>query len=229
MARNKHPEETVSRILDAAMQLFLEKGYDATTIQDIVDHLDVTKGALYHHFKSKEEILSAAIDRQSEPLMRKLVAIRDDPRMTGLEKLQALFESSMEGPQLPLSAELAIEPDPVKNSRLLGMQFASISDEVAPEFVEPIIRQGMEDGTIRTEYPREMAEVILILANLWVSPMFRMTDANQLRRRMDYYVNLVHLMGADVRPGRITGMLEDFRDGYERKLKERGEREGEET
>ena len=84
MARNKYPEETVSRILDAAMRLFREKGFEHTTIQDIVDQLDVTKGAVYHHFKSKEDILDAAIDRESEPLMRLLVEIRDDPRMTWL-------------------------------------------------------------------------------------------------------------------------------------------------
>lgn len=224
MARNKHPEETVGRILDVAMRLFAEKGFEHTTIQDIVDNLNVTKGAVYHHFKSKEDILDAAIERESAPLMKELVAIRDDPRMTGLEKMQALFEASMDGPQLPLSAEVAVEPDPVKNSRFLGMQYRSIIEEVAPGFVEPIIRQGMEDNTIRTEHPREMAEVVLILANLWVSPMFRMTDADQLRRRMDYYVELLHLMGLNVKPGRITGMLEDFRSGYEQKLQERGGR-----
>ena len=224
MARNKYPEETVSRILDVAMRLFKEKGFEHTTIQDIVDQLDVTKGAIYHHFKSKEEILDAAVSRESEPLMRLLEQIRDDPRMTGLEKMQALFEASMDGPQLPLSAEVAMEPDPLKNSRFLGMQYRSIIDEAAPQFVEPIIRQGMEDGTIRTDHPQEMAEVILMLANLWVSPSFRMTDAESLRRRMDYYVELLHLMGLDVQPGRIAGMLEDFRDGYERNLQEKGER-----
>ena len=115
-------------------------------------------------------------------------------------------------------------PDPVRNSRFLGMQYQSIVEEVAPQFVEPIIREGMADGTICTEHPQEMAEVILMLANLWVSPAFRMTDAESLRRRMDYYVELLHLMGLDVQPGHIAGMLEEFRDGYERNLQEKGER-----
>lgn len=227
MARNKHPEETVNRILDVALALFYEKGYDKTSIQDIIDQLGgLTKGAVYHHFKSKEDILSAALDRENAELIKMLVAIRDDPSMTGLEKLQAMFEASIDGPQMPMSAEMAINPDPVKNARLLGMQFASINDETVPLFVEPIIRQGMEDGTIRTEHPQEMAEVIVLLANLWVSPMFRMTDAEHMLRRLDYYVNLLHLLGADVHPGRITGMLESFRDGYEQKLHELGAKEG---
>ena len=47
MARNKYPEVTVEKILDAAQRLFLEKGYESTTIQDIVDHLGgLPKGAV---------------------------------------------------------------------------------------------------------------------------------------------------------------------------------------
>ena len=47
MARNKHPEETMNRILDVALALFFEKGYDNTSIQDIIDGLGgLTKGAV---------------------------------------------------------------------------------------------------------------------------------------------------------------------------------------
>lgn len=67
MARNKYPEVTVQRILDASMKLFLEKGYENTTIQDIVDELgDLSKGAIYHHFKSKEDIIQAVGDKVHE-------------------------------------------------------------------------------------------------------------------------------------------------------------------
>ena len=52
MARNKHHEETVGRILDVASRLFLEKGYEHTSIQDIINNLGgLSKGAIYHHFK----------------------------------------------------------------------------------------------------------------------------------------------------------------------------------
>ena len=54
MSRNKYPEETVNLILDVSQRLFIEKGYDNTTIQDIIDELGgLTKGAIYHHFSSK--------------------------------------------------------------------------------------------------------------------------------------------------------------------------------
>lgn len=218
MARNKYPEETVNRILDVSMKLFLEKGFDHTTIQDIVDNLDVTKGAIYHHFKSKEDILSAALDRENVELLKQLTAIRDDRAMTGLEKLQTLFEVSMSGPQLSMSAAMAINPDPVGNSRLLGLQFQSVLEESAPLFVEPIIRQGMEDGTIQTDQPREMAEVLVLLANLWVSPMFRMSSAEDMAERVRYYVRIVHLLGANVEDLGISQQLENYRADYESEL-----------
>ena len=55
MPRNKYPEQTVEKILDAAAALFAEKGYQSTTLQDIIDATGLSKGAVYHHFRSKEE------------------------------------------------------------------------------------------------------------------------------------------------------------------------------
>lgn len=87
MARNKHPEETVNLILDVALALFFEKGYDNTSIQDIIDGLGgLTKGAVYHHFKSKEDILSAALDRDNQALFDELAAPATTAGMTGAEK-----------------------------------------------------------------------------------------------------------------------------------------------
>lgn len=64
MARIKHPEETVNLILTVAFRLFMKKGYEHTSIQNIIDHLSgLSKGAIYHHFKSKEDIFAAITDR----------------------------------------------------------------------------------------------------------------------------------------------------------------------
>ena len=54
MPRNKYPEQTVEKILNAAAALFAEKGYAHTTLQDIIDATGLSKGAVYHHFQSKE-------------------------------------------------------------------------------------------------------------------------------------------------------------------------------
>ena len=117
MSRNKYPEVTVEKILDAAERLFLERGYEHTTIQDIVDELGgLTKGAVYHHFKSKEEILDAVSDRmffRNDPFE----AVRSRTDLNGLGKLREailIYNADEE------SAELTRQTIPIsKNPRLL--------------------------------------------------------------------------------------------------------------
>lgn len=212
MSRNKYPEETIAKILDTSLRLFLEKGYEKTTIQDIVNNLEgLTKGAIYHHFKSKEEILDAALDRADAAAFRAYKEIRDDQNMSGIQKLQAMFEASANSSQMELAPRMAIDPDPVKNSRLLGVMYRSIFNEVVPRYIEPIIREGMDDGTIRTEQPREMAEVLVLLANLWVAPIFSDISADQLAARMKFYMKMLKEMGADLSEEKVVGRVEQFR------------------
>ena len=89
MARNKHPEETINRILDISYTLFMEKGYEQTTIQDIVNELGMSKGAIYHHFKSKEEIIEALCRKRYE--IRGSEEIINQSSLNGLQKIKALL------------------------------------------------------------------------------------------------------------------------------------------
>src|SRR6187402_55490 len=60
--RRGRPGHDLAAVLQAAIDLFNRKGYDATSIGDVADHLGVTKSAVYHHVPSKEHLLSAALD-----------------------------------------------------------------------------------------------------------------------------------------------------------------------
>ena len=83
MARNKYPEETHKRILDVSTKLFFEKGYEQTSLQDIIDGLGgMTKGAIYHHFASKEDILIAVVNRMCDDNSVEMARIRDDASLT---------------------------------------------------------------------------------------------------------------------------------------------------
>ena len=118
MARNKYPELTVEKILDVAQKLFLEQGYEQTTIQDIVDNLGgMTKGAVYHHFKSKEEIINALADKmflENNPFS--IVKSRSD--LNGLQKIQlAIMLNQDESDKTELSKQ-AIPL--LKNPRILA-------------------------------------------------------------------------------------------------------------
>ena len=60
--------DTRARILDVAMELFAEHGYEKTSLREIADRLGVTKAALYYHFRTKEDILAGIVDSMSAPI-----------------------------------------------------------------------------------------------------------------------------------------------------------------
>lgn len=198
MARNKYPEETVKRILDAALELFLEKGYEHTSIQDIIDRLgNLTKGAIYHHFKSKEDILLAVMERlYGNHDDNWLTLLRDDSGMTGLEKLRKLFRISITNPgQLEMFKS---GPNMMENPKMLVMQMRSIMESTAPRFVRPLIDEGIADGSIQTDYPQQLAEVILLLINLWVTPMVFDADTHVILDRLAFFRRLTEGVGLDL-------------------------------
>jgi AcrR family transcriptional regulator len=60
--------DTRARILDIALELFAEHGYEKTSLREIADRLGVTKAALYYHFRTKEDILAGIVDSMSAPI-----------------------------------------------------------------------------------------------------------------------------------------------------------------
>lgn len=174
MARNKYPEETVQRILDVSLRLFLEQGYDHTTVQDIIDRLGgLSKGAIYHHFKSKEHIFEAVMARMFEHKEKELAAILDTPGITGLEKLRRMLHASLGDPKQ--DQLFIIAPNMRQNARFLGSQLMGV-DEAARDFIAPVLREGVRDGSIRTDHPDEVAELLLLIANFWLNPLVYEVD-----------------------------------------------------
>lgn len=70
MGSTQHPRRgnTRQRIQDVALELFAEQGYEKTSLREIAERLDVTKAALYYHFKTKEDILISLFDDLTRPI-----------------------------------------------------------------------------------------------------------------------------------------------------------------
>lgn len=210
MARNKYPEETVNRILDESFRLFLEKGYEHTTIQDIINNLGgLSKGAIYHHFRSKEEILNAVTDRALNGMCTNMSAVRDRKDLNGKEKLVEMFRVSVRSPEQ--EQIFSTVPDLMKNPQLLALQFQKMMEETIPRYVEPVIIEGAEDGSIPTEHPRQLAELLMLLCNIWLNPLlFRMTE-EELLGKLQLFNQLFQGIGLN--------LLEDLEGDMEARLK----------
>lgn len=215
MARNKHPEETVNLILDVATRLFMEKGYEHTSIQDIINHLGgLSKGAIYHHFKSKEDILVAVTDKMTEESNKQLKTIRDREDLNGKEKLKTIFQKSIFRPAL--DEMFAAAPNVSDNPRLIFSTIRDTVDVVAPDYIVPIIEEGIGDGSIRTEYPAELAELIILIANVWLNPMIFDSTPEETYRKIMVFRQMMQGLGLDIVDDEMRDRMRDLAALYQK-------------
>ena len=218
MARNKYPEVTVERILDVSQRLFLEKGYENTTIQDIVDELGgLTKGAVYHHFKSKEEIMDAVGDRMffsNNPFE----AVRGRTDLNGLQKLREAVRLNQSDKE---RVRLTAQSIPIaKSPRLLQEMIVSNRKVLTPYFLE-LIEEGNRDGSMHTNYPREIAELLPLLTSLWLLPSIFPASREQMKRKFLFLGEMLEKMGVPLMDDSIRALVDDFFDQIPEELPEK--------
>lgn len=215
MARNKYPEETRNLIIETAERLFIEKGYEHTSIQDIIDHLGgLSKGAIYYHFKSKEEIMDAVATKMYSPSNDQLYRICRRKDLNGLEKLRELFRTSAFSPALKEMFSAA--PDMMKNPLLLKLLLNETQTEAA-DMVRKILEEGIGDSSIRTEYPRELAEVLMLVSNVWLNPMIYHSSPAETVQKLKFYQYTLRLWGLDILDDEVITSLEEYTVLYNQK------------
>ena len=209
MARNKYPEETVARILEVARRLFMEKGYDNTTIQDIVDQLGgLSKGAVYHHFKSKEEIMDAVCDQMfydNNPFE----AVRQRTDLNALEKLREAIRLNQAD---EFRVDMTIQAIPItRNPRLMAEMVESNRRVLTPYYLE-LLEEGNRDGSIHTEYAREIAELLPLLTSLWLLPSVFPASREEQRRKFTFLGEMLDKMGVPLMDDSIRAVVDAFFD-----------------
>ena len=216
MARNAHPEETVQLIKTVAYRLFMEKGYEHTSIQDIIDHLGgLSKGAIYHHFKSKEDLLVAVTDAMTSESNRMLTVIRDRTDLTGKEKLKTIFKEAI---NRSVQDEIfMVAPDFHRNPKLLFSLLHDTIDNVAPNYILPIIKQGIADGSLETDYPEQLAELILLVANVWMNPMIFNSSPEESYQKFMVFRQMLQGFGLDLVDDEILERLVELTAIYQKR------------
>lgn len=206
MARNKYPEVTVDKILEVAERLFLEKGYDNTTIQDIVDGLGgLTKGAIYHHFKSKEEIIDALGSKMFSN-NNPFEAVKKRTDLNALEKMRmAIILNQSNEKQVELSKQ-AIPL--LKNPHVLARMIETNRQILCPYWLE-LIEEGQKDGSIHTEYAKELSE-FLILIDLWFIPSIFPGNFEEIQHRYLFLSEILEKMGMPLYNKEIAELIKSL-------------------
>lgn len=192
MARNKYPEITEQRILDTATKLFLKKGWEETTIQDIIDELgDLTRGAFYHHFKSKDEIIDAVTNRMfnKDDMFE---SVKAEEKLNGFEKLKKVLQLSViNQEQLQFAKSL---PSVFSSHIFVSKQLRDCVNSVAPK-LKTFFEEGLEDGSITIQYPKQVAETFPILLTLWFNPILFPVSKDEYIQKYNYLKYLLDNMG----------------------------------
>ena len=207
MARNKYPEVTVEKILDVAQRLFLEKGYDNTTIQDIVDQLGgLSKGAVYHHFKSKEEIMDAVGDRMfaaNNPFEK----VRKRSDLNGLQKLQEAIRLNQSDEE---RTSMTIQSIPITRNPRLLVEMIESNRRVLTPYYQELLEEGNRDGSVHTEYAREIAELMPLLTSLWLLPSVFPSDKEGMKNKFRFLGDMLEKMGVPLMDDSIYALVDAF-------------------
>lgn len=195
MAKKYTAKEAKTLILNAAADLFIEKGYTNTSISDIVERLDgLTKGAVYHHFKSKDDIIEAVARRfiPKNEIFEE-IEIRDD--LTGLEKIQ---ETLFEGMFNQKTRKDSIKYYDLLNETTFYSIYIQMVNELTLNRLTQFIYEGNKDGSTKVERPEQMSEIILLLISTWFINALYVTTAENFFKKIETASDLLRMGGVDV-------------------------------
>jgi TetR/AcrR family transcriptional regulator, transcriptional repressor for nem operon len=167
MARTVKPQEYASKrgeILDAAQRMIFTKGFEQTSVRDILDELRISNGAFHHYFGSREALLDGLIERIRQGSELPLLPIVHDPHLTAIEKLQGFFDT-LDGLRMAHKADVAAAMRvwyTDDNALVRQKVDEAVLQQRAPLVVE-IVRQGIQEGVFTTAYPDQAGEVVLAM------------------------------------------------------------------
>ena len=200
----KEPEERKSDILDAAEKLFAAKGFEKTTINDILEETSIAKGTFYYYFKSKEDALDAIIKRRIDGFMARVQAIAADTKLEVPKKL--------------LSIIIALKPQNTEQEEFApflhepgNAQFHQKSLTESVLYLTPVLRniaeEGNKQGIFSTPYPKESIEILLTAAMVLFDDGFFQWTKEEIAAKIPAFIcAMERILGA--KPGSMAVFAE---------------------
>lgn len=190
----KEAEERKNEILDVAERLFGAKGFDNTSTSDILNEVGIARGTLYYHFKSKEDILDAMIDRMTGRLVEKAAALLAKKEIPVLKRLTMMMTAlNVNG---SLGQEIMEQVHKPQNALMHQKMQERLLTGVNP-LVTALIREGIAQGICKTEYPAEVAEMTLLYSNTAFDTLAEHGKEERERKINAFIYNLERLLGME--------------------------------
>jgi AcrR family transcriptional regulator len=166
-------------LLDAAQTLFFSKGYEATTVADIMERAGVSKGGFYHHFSTKEDLLEALATRMAAESLKHLQPIIEERGFDAVARMNAILSQSRQlkvedAAAIRAAFDTAFKPENIVLYHRLNQ---AVSQVMLPLFAN-ILQQGKAEGLFRIDDPATTAEIILQLGSSTRDAVARAIEAS---------------------------------------------------
>lgn len=190
----KDAEERRNEILDAAERLFGEKGFDGTSTNEILDEVGIARGTLYYHFKSKEDILDAMIERLTGRLIANASEIVKKKDIPVLQRLtMTMMSLNVSG---GIGQEIMKQVHKPQNALMHRKMQTRMLTAVNP-LITGLIGEGISLGICSTEYPGEVAEMVLLYSNTAFDDLAEISSDERQKKISAFIYNLERLLGMD--------------------------------
>ncbi|WP_019423398.1 TetR/AcrR family transcriptional regulator [Paenibacillus sp. OSY-SE] len=192
----KKADERRNEILDAADELFGQKGFDGTSTNDILERVGIARGTLYHHFKSKEDIMDALIERYNVRLLGAAQEIAADKSIPVVERIiRVVMALNISGES---SSKEIMEHIHKPQNALMHQKIQRVIINGVTPILTGIIREGIEQGLFSTPFPYECMEMVVTYANtVFDDDMVTMTNEERGSRILAFVCNVERLLGAE--------------------------------
>lgn len=207
----KKAEDRKNEILDAVDELFGQKGFDGTSTNDILEKVGIARGTLYHHFKSKEDIMDALIDRYAIRLIDGAQEVAADKSIPIVERIiRVVMALNLSGG----SSEQIMEHIHKPQNALMHQKIQKVIINGVPPILTEIIREGIQQGLFSTPFPYECMEMVVIYAStVFDDDLVVMTEKERSSRIVAFVCNVERLLGAE--SGSLMDVMGMFGEGDE--------------
>lgn len=190
----KDAEERRNEILDVAERLFCAKGFDNASTNDILKEIGIARGTLYYHFKSKEDILDAMIERLTNQMVAKASAIALDESIPVLERLTRTMMSLNVDNEL---GDMIMEQVHRPQNALMHQKLENMLLGRVNKLVTKIAEDGIKQGIMQTDYPAEAVEMLMTYSYTAFDSMVQYSEEEEYRKIMGFVYHAERVLGME--------------------------------
>lgn len=204
----KDGEERRKEILLTARKLFVQKGYDQTSINDILKIVDIAKGTFYYYFSSKEEVLQAIIMDIVCEGAAKAEHILQDKSIPILNRI--VLAIMAQAPEFEGANKLAEELHKVDNAKLEQQYLKTMLSKMT-SVLEGAVKEAKEQDIIHTDFPKECTEAMLLMGHMMFDSNIFMWKAEEFPVKIQAYLcNAERIFGT--KEGEFQAFMKMFKN-----------------